>query len=476
MLSLLKSKDEVLHYIKLYEAMVSARFSQNICNFRCDNGGTFVNQGVRDFFAEKGIQYELTFSRVPEQNGVDESMNQSILDKAQCTFLGSNLGKTFWLKAALTAVYLINRSPNSALPEGKLPAELWYCRKPDLTQLRVFGCLAYAHKVKCERSSKLDSHSRKCFMLGYCDNGYRLWCTDLKIVIVASSVKLDKRYWDHEWQETSQTKSLEESREDTDSGGEQESFRGFEELPVDEEYKGCRVKKAPEYIKDYVVSGLKKGSRGKVVKEGDSLAVVLMVDDVNLSMSATSFYEGLPMNVEELRDRTDKNNWFKAIDEEPNYDVTKECIVNAKHHRELVGSLMYACLTTRPDICAAVNFYSQFQTDANEMQCVGLNRVLRYLKGTLDLGLWIKGISDGPLLGHADADFANRSERKSVTGYIFEMYGDAVCWQLTSNKTVALSSTESEFVALASATVELLWLMQLFTYLGIELCNPINCV
>ncbi|KAJ8896443.1 hypothetical protein PR048_001787 [Dryococelus australis] len=64
---------------------------------------------------------------------------------------------------------------------------------------------------------------------------------------------------------------------------------------------------------------------------------------------------------------------------------------------------MYACLTTRSDICAAVNFYSQFQTDATEVQWVDLKRVL----------------SDVPLLGYADADFANRPDRKSVTGYLF---------------------------------------------------------
>ncbi|KAJ8874370.1 hypothetical protein PR048_025218 [Dryococelus australis] len=113
---------------------------------------------------------------------------------------------------------------------------------------------------------------------------------------------------------------------------------------------------------------------------------------------------------------------------QPNYDVTKECIVNAKPYRELVGSLMYACLTTRPDIFAAVNFYSQFQTDATEVLWVGLKRVLRYLEGTFHLGLWFKGISDVPLLRYTDADFTNRPGRKSVRWHLFEMYGVAVCW------------------------------------------------
>ncbi|KAJ8876520.1 hypothetical protein PR048_020965 [Dryococelus australis] len=74
---------------------------------------------------------------------------------------------------------------------------------------------------------------------------------------------------------------------------------------------------------------------------------------------------------------------------QPNYDVTKECIY-AKPYRELIGSLMYVCLTTKPDICVAVNFYSQFQTDVTEVEWVGLKRVLRYLKGIYDLGLRFK--------------------------------------------------------------------------------------
>ncbi|KAJ8886002.1 hypothetical protein PR048_012208 [Dryococelus australis] len=133
--------------------------------------------------------------------------------------------------------------------------------------------------------------------------------------------------------------------------------------------------------------------------------------------------------------------------------LLKSPLLIQKPYREIVRSLMYACLTTRPDICVAVNFYNQFQTDDTEVQWVGLKRVLRCLKGTLDLGLWFKGISHVSLLGYADADFANRPDRKSVTGDLFEMYGDAVCWATKKQQTVALSIKESEFAALDSATV-----------------------
>jgi hypothetical protein len=56
------------------------------------------------------------------------------------------------------------------------PAEMWYGVKPDLRKVSVFGSVAYLHKPKDLQAWKFDSRSRKCFMVGYCPNGYRLWC------------------------------------------------------------------------------------------------------------------------------------------------------------------------------------------------------------------------------------------------------------------------------------------------------------
>jgi len=83
-------------------------------------------------------------------NGVAERMNRTILDKARRMLLGSSLKKTFWIEVAMTAVYLINRSPTKALEKGKVPAELWYGFRPDVSKLRTFGCVAYLHKNKLE--------------------------------------------------------------------------------------------------------------------------------------------------------------------------------------------------------------------------------------------------------------------------------------------------------------------------------------
>lgn len=81
--------------------------------------------------------------------------------------LNSNTSKSFWSEAVLAAVYLINRSPTSAL-QDKVPAELWYGKRPDLRKLRIFGSIAYLHIPKEIVGGKFESRSKKCHVIGYC--------------------------------------------------------------------------------------------------------------------------------------------------------------------------------------------------------------------------------------------------------------------------------------------------------------------
>ena len=144
-----------------------------------------------------------------------------------------------------------------------------------------------------------------------------------------------------------------------------------------------------------------------------------------------------------------------------------------KPYRELIGSLMYACMATRPDICAAVNHFSQFQTNPTMDHWKGLKRVLRYVEGTLDLSLCFERKSDCPLSGYADADFANGSDRKSISGYVVEVFGNSVSWCTRKQRSVALSTTEAEYVSLATASAEILWTKQLLADLKINCLGSI---
>lgn len=158
------------------------------------------------------------------------------------------------------------------------------------------------------------------------------------------------------------------------------------------------------------------------------------------------------------------------------YDENTEgtCIVDEKPYRQLIGYLMYLMLTTRPDLSVAVNYYSRYQSNATEEQWRGLKRILRYIKGTLDYGLFYERSSKKEVLvSYADANWATDRDRKSTSGYIIEVYGAVVHWTTRKQTSVALSSTEAEYVALATAATELIWLKELLDDMGVKIEIPV---
>jgi hypothetical protein len=105
------------------------------------------------------------------------------------------------------------------------------------------------------------------------------------------------------------------------------------------------------------------------------------------------------------------------MEQNPPRELEGDCIVGQKRYKELVGCLMYLMLNTRPDISSAINFYSRYQSNATEAQWLGLKRILRYLKGTANIGLLYDVNSKKPLVSYADADWANDHDRKSISWY-----------------------------------------------------------
>nr|GEV45067.1 retrotransposon protein, putative, Ty1-copia subclass [Tanacetum cinerariifolium] len=112
---------------------------------------------------------------MPQQNGLAERMNRTLMDKVRCLLIQSGLPKTFWAEATCTAAYLINRSPSTTI-EKKTPMEMWSGHPSDYGMLRTFGCFAYSHV----QQGKLEPRVVKCVLLGYPEGvkGYRLYRLD----------------------------------------------------------------------------------------------------------------------------------------------------------------------------------------------------------------------------------------------------------------------------------------------------------
>ncbi|CAK1579746.1 unnamed protein product [Parnassius mnemosyne] len=148
-----------------------------------------------------------------------------------------------------------------------------------------------------------------------------------------------------------------------------------------------------------------------------------------------------------------------------------ENIINFPY-RELIGSLLFLCSVSRPDISFAVNVLSRYVNNPSQQHVNAVKRIVRYLINTKDLCIKY-GESDG-LICYSDSDYASDVDtRKSTTGNIFMMNGGPITWSSQKQKTIALSTTEAEFVAACEAAKEMIWLRQLMLDLG-ENCKCVT--
>jgi hypothetical protein len=137
-------------------------------------------------------------------------------------------------------------------------------------------------------------------------------------------------------------------------------------------------------------------------------------------------------------------------------------------YAQLVGSLMYLAVCTRPDIAYSVGALARYMSNPTTVHWQEVIGVVRYLAGTATYGLTY-GTRNESLIGYCDADYATDTDtRRSTSGYVFTLYGGAITWQSKRQPTVAASTTEAEYMAAAAAVKEALWLRQLFKDFGID--------
>jgi hypothetical protein len=135
-------------------------------------------------------------------------------------------------------------------------------------------------------------------------------------------------------------------------------------------------------------------------------------------------------------------------------------------YREAVGELMYV-LNTRPDIAQAVSQVARFTSNPGKAHWSAVKRIYRYLSGTLTLGICFDGNVPLQLEGYADADWAGQEERRSTTGYVFTFGGGLIAWRSQRQQTVALSTMEAEYMSLAAATQQAVFLRALLGEFGL---------
>lgn len=159
---------------------------------------------------------------------------------------------------------------------------------------------------------------------------------------------------------------------------------------------------------------------------------------------------------------------YTALNSETNYEAPS---------RRLIGCLMYAMMCTRPDLSTAVNILSRYQNKNNHELWQNLKRVLRYIKGSLDIKLtYVRGEYNKIIVGFVDSDWgSNENDRKSTTGYVFKLFECCtISWNTKRQNSVAASSTEAEYMALFEGVREALWLKSILTSINMHILEPIT--
>ena len=135
--------------------------------------------------------------------------------------------------------------------------------------------------------------------------------------------------------------------------------------------------------------------------------------------------------------------------------------VNSILYKQIVGSLMYL-IATRPDIMHVVSVISRYMECPTKIHLLAAKRLLRYLQGNKEFGLFFKKGEKSDLFSFTNSDYAGDSDdRKSTSGYVFMLRIGAVSWSSKKQPIVTLSTTEAKFVATIAYACQAIWLKKI---------------
>ena len=219
------------------------------------------------------------------------------------------------------------------------------------------------------------------------------------------------------------------------------------------------------YVDDIILAGI-SDKRMREVK--DTIAAKFMVKDLGelhhflgvkviQNRKSNSIWIGQETYVRELLKE------FK-MEESKSVSTPTQFGSNLVIYQSADGSLLYLSTRTRPDISYAVSSVARFTSKPTKQHWMAVKRIFRYLNGTISLGLLYSKDKGKECTGYSDADWAgDLNDRKSTSGFVFKLSGAAISWRSKKQSCVALSTAEAEYIALASAAQESVWLQELLS-------------
>ena len=265
-------KSNAFDMFRKFKALVEKESKCQIQCLRTDRGGEFTSNAFNEFCSENGIKRQLTAAYTPQQNGVSERKNRTLLNMVRSMLACRKVPKKFWPEAVVWATYVLNRSPTLSVKDVT-PEEAWSNNKPAVHYFRVFGCIAYAHVADVLRK-KLDPKGTKCVHLGVSEESkaYKLYDPVNKKVIVSRDVVFDEsKGWN--WDDKIQTyqapleddgneenltareiEILDEEQENNEDEIIDVQEENSEESEDETQELGPRTRQPPAWVKDYVTN------------------------------------------------------------------------------------------------------------------------------------------------------------------------------------------------------------------------------
>ncbi|XP_055385542.1 uncharacterized protein LOC129614726 [Condylostylus longicornis] len=403
------------------------------------------------------------------ENGISERKNRTLLDMARCLLLQSELLKYLWAGAIATANHIRNRCPSDSL-NGDIPYKFLNTRSPNIVYFKSFGSLAYVLN-KIPSKGKLEARSTPHYLLGYDENSktYRLWnknnrsdnareeneenyeTPDEDILITCENASetildIEKSSYRDEWENAikreleshkkNNTWIIADRKDDMKPVG---CKRGFTEK-TDESRKLIK-RKARLVAKGYSqIKGFNFSETYAPVAKMKSMRILAAISakwNLKLYQFDVAIY-GLKQSGKAWNSKLKA----KLLDCGFSQLKTEPCLYKINF-----GNFKLIVLIYVDDILVATN---------NE----------NLVKYTYD---------NKTLIGYTDADWgSNIDDRKLFTGYIFKLSGAPISWDSRKQKTIALSSTEAEYLSLTEATKESIYLRELLQEIDFQITQPVT--
>nr|GEV70383.1 retrovirus-related Pol polyprotein from transposon TNT 1-94 [Tanacetum cinerariifolium] len=396
----LASKDGAPDFIIKHLKMIQVRLNTPIRNIRIDNGTEFLNQTLRSYYESVGISHETSVARSSQQNGVVKRRNHTLVEAARTKLIYAKAPLFLWVEAVATACYNQNRSIIRHR-HGKTPYELLHDRKFDLSYLHVFGALCYPNND----SEDLGKLQAKADIFPVTDASRAV---DLANSHVSTSINQDAPSTNKVM--LIKLKWIYKVRTD--------EFRGVLKNKARLVAQGFRQEEGIDFEEYFTPVSRIEAIRIFVVNIANMNMMIFQMD-VKMAFLNGELQEEVQWIQHSLHRKQETAYYCDSVNtpmvEKSKLDEDlKGKPVDATLYRGMIGSFMYLT-SSRPDLIYAVYLCARYQAKPTKKRLNTVKRLFRYLKGTINMGLWYSKDTNMSLTAYADADHAGCQDTRRST-------------------------------------------------------------